>query len=176
MTTHVIKELLFDLIVALWIINGDTRVMNCALDRPRDDLTPRVSRTSSPAPIYDAEQISSELASIEGVTIQHLAADFYFCTVPCGAEVLEVILREAANAAGATALTYSHHKFEPDGVSAVLILGESHLSVHYWYEKHYALVDVVTCGSCNPYAAIDVLKLKFGASSVTIRDLIRPFK
>jgi S-adenosylmethionine decarboxylase len=156
------KALLIELLITLWMVNG-----NCAVNRPFDDpaqdLTPRCSE---PIPIYD----------VEGISVQHLAADFYFCTVPCGSEVLEEILRQAAAAAGATALTFSHHKFEPDGVSAVLILGESHISVHYWYEKHFALIDIVTCGSCNPYAAIDLLKLKFGASTVAIHDLIRPFK
>jgi len=173
MSVYVIREFLFNLVFTLLVINGDPRIANCALDRPCDELTPRFS---SVVPIYDIEQVSAEQARVEGISIQHLAADFYFCTVPYGAEVLEAILREAASAAGATALSFSHHKFEPGGVSAVLILGESHISVHYWYEKHFALVDIVTCGSCNPYAGIGVLKLKFGASSVTMYDLIRPLK
>ena len=172
------RELITSMLFVFLVMNADG-----ALKRSpeMEDLSGSALAMSLPvrsgsAPIYDPEQMSVEQASVAGITIQHLAADFFFCTVPCGSEVLEAILREAAKAAGATALNYSHHKFEPDGVSAVLILGESHLSVHYWYEKHYALVDIVTCGSCNPYAAIDLLKLKFGASSVTIRDLIRPFK
>ena len=151
------KALLLELLITLWMINAN------GMDDPLKDLTPRCTE---PIPIYD----------VEGIEVQHLAADFYDCTVPHGADVVEGILREAAAAAGATALTFSHHKFEPDGVSAVLILGESHISVHYWYEKHFALVDIVTCGTCNPYAAIDVLKLKFHAASMVIRDLIRPFK
>jgi S-adenosylmethionine decarboxylase len=161
------KEILLELLITLLIMNA-----NGAKRSPEiEDLAGSALATSLPprsgsVPIYD----------VEGISIQHLAADFYFCTVPCGSEVLEEILRQAAAAAGATALTFSHHKFEPDGVSAVLILGESHISVHYWYEKHFALIDIVTCGSCNPYAAIDLLKLKFGASTIAIHDLIRPFK
>jgi S-adenosylmethionine decarboxylase len=161
------KEILLELLITLLIMNANgvkrsPEIEDLAGSAPATSLPPR----SGSVPIYDVEDIS----------IQHLAADFYFCTVPCGSEVLEEILRQAAAAAGATALTFSHHKFEPDGVSAVLILGESHISVHYWYEKHFALIDIVTCGSCNPYAAIDLLKLKFGASTIAIHDLIRPFK
>lgn len=162
------RALLLELLITLLVLNADgalkrsPEIEDLAAAALSASLPPR----SGSVPIYD----------VEGISIQHLAADFYFCTVPCGSEVLEDILRQAAAAAGATALTFSHHKFEPDGVSAVLILGESHISVHYWYEKHFALVDIVTCGSCNPYAAIDVLKLKFGASSITVHDLIRPFK
>lgn len=175
------KSLFRALLVALLVSSPN---LESALKRSpeMENLAGSALATSLPprsgsVPIYDPDHVvSAEQASVEGISIQHLAADFYFCTVPCGSEVLEAILREAAKSAGATALTYSHHKFEPDGVSAVLILGESHISVHYWYEKHYALVDIVTCGICNPYAAIDVLKIKFGASSITIHDLIRPFK
>lgn len=169
------KALLLELLVTLWMISG-----NCAVDRPSDDLVPRSS--SEPIPNVDTESgpSSSPMAihntSPNSFGIQHLVADFYGCTVPSGAATLEAILREAATAAGATALNFSHHKFEPDGVSAVLMLGESHISVHYWYEKHYALVDVVTCGICNPYAAIDILNLSFKATTVTVHDLIRPFK
>lgn len=153
----VMKTILLHLLFTLALIN-----LNC-MDRPSDDLSPRCSE---PIPIYE----------VEGITVHHLAADFIECTVPWNPKVLEENLRDAARAAGATPLEFSYHKFSPDGVSAVLILGESHISVHYWYEKHYALIDIVTCGTCNPYAAIDLLSSKFGAGTVTIHDLIRPFK
>jgi S-adenosylmethionine decarboxylase len=151
------RNILIDLLFTLCMINAQ------CMDSPRNDLSPRCSE---PVPIYD----------VEGITVQHLAADFHQCIVPYGSEAVEAILREAAKVAGATALEFSYHKFSPDGVSAVLILGESHISVHYWYEKHYALIDIVTCGSCEPYAAIDLLSIKFNAVTITIHDISRPFK
>ncbi len=59
--------------------------------------------------------------------------------------VLEA-LRAAARAAKATLLQTTHHRFEPHGVTALALLGESHISVHTWPERGYAACDVFTCG------------------------------
>jgi len=55
-------------------------------------------------------------------------------------------LIQAASKAGATILhSYAHH-FEPQGVSCVVVISESHFSVHTWPERLYAAVDLFTCG------------------------------
>lgn len=48
------------------------------------------------------------------------------------------------------------HKFEPHGVSAVLILAESHLAVHTWPEHHYMHIDLFIC---SPKTNVKVLKM-----------------
>ncbi len=61
-------------------------------------------------------------------------------------ELLVALLEDAASAADATVLSAHHHRFEPHGVSAMLILAESHISIHTWPENGHATVDVYTCG------------------------------
>lgn len=62
-------------------------------------------------------------------------------------EAIERALRSAAEAARATLLQTSHHRFAPQGVTALALLAESHISVHTWPERGYAACDVFTCGS-----------------------------
>lgn len=53
----------------------------------------------------------------------------------------------AARFAKATIVTSSFHKFNPYGVSGVVVISESHISIHTWPELGYAMIDVVTCGN-----------------------------
>ncbi|MDW8252052.1 MAG: adenosylmethionine decarboxylase [Myxococcales bacterium] len=61
------------------------------------------------------------------------------------ATFLEQLFVAAAQAAGATVLRALFHRFEPQGVSGVVILAESHLTVHTWPEYRYAAVDLFSC-------------------------------
>jgi len=61
----------------------------------------------------------------------------------------KLILRRlvrAARKAGATVLHSHAHHFEPHGVSCVVIISESHFTIHTWPEASYAAVDLFTCG------------------------------
>ena len=60
---------------------------------------------------------------------------------------LENALVSAAEEAGATVLDKSFHQFTPQGVSGVVLIAESHLSLHTWPEHAYAAVDIFTCGT-----------------------------
>src|SRR5262245_31813827 len=52
--------------------------------------------------------------------------------------VSEHALREAATAAGATILHVHLHRFSPNGgLSGVVVLAESHISIHTWPERGY---------------------------------------
>ena len=83
-------------------------------------------------------------------------------------------LRTAARAARSTLLHESHHRFEPQGVTALALLAESHISVHTWPELGYAAADVFTCGShTRPEAACQVLVSSLGADRHEIRKLTR---
>ena len=69
-------------------------------------------------------------------------------------DFIKNVLVEAADLAGATLLQLISHKFEPQGVTAVALLAESHLSIHTYPEHGYAAVDGFTCGShTDPEAA-----------------------
>jgi S-adenosylmethionine decarboxylase len=62
------------------------------------------------------------------------------------ASFIKASLREAADQAESTLLREVLHQFEPQGVTALALLAESHISIHTWPEKGYAAVDVFTCG------------------------------
>ena len=70
----------------------------------------------------------------------------------CDTEVLndlsfiKTMLPDAAREAGAMVLGESFHQFNPQGVSGVVIIAESHLFIHTWPECGYAAVDIFTCG------------------------------
>lgn len=83
-------------------------------------------------------------------------------------------LTQAAEAAGATLLGLITHKFEPQGVTGVALLSESHLSFHSWPEYGYASIDAFTCGDhTDPEAACHSLKHAFKATHGSIRLLRR---
>lgn len=69
------------------------------------------------------------------------------------APFIEELLREAAKRAKATLLGMITHKFEPQGVTSLALLSESHISIHTWPEYGYAAIDAFTCGSSDPVAA-----------------------
>lgn len=86
-------------------------------------------------------------------------------------QVIEHALRDAANAAGATILHVHLHHFSPSGgVSGVVILAESHISIHTWPEHQYAALDIFMCGSCDPYKAVPVLRRIFEPTSVQLSE------
>ena len=60
---------------------------------------------------------------------------------------IEKLLYEVAHKSGATIISGQFHAFEPQGVTGILLLGESHLSIHTWPEQRYAAVDLYTCGN-----------------------------
>lgn len=83
-------------------------------------------------------------------------------------------LIQAAESAGATLLGLITHKFEPQGVTGVALLSESHLSFHSWPEYGYASIDAFTCGDhTDPEAACHSLKYAFKATHGSIRLLRR---
>ena len=59
---------------------------------------------------------------------------------------LRCTLNNAAKFANATVLNLISNKFEPQGVPAIALLAESHISIHTWPEAHYSAVDIFTCG------------------------------
>ena len=58
---------------------------------------------------------------------------------------VESILLGAAQTAGLTAVSSAHHRFEPQGLSAVIILSESHIAAHTWPESGTGYVTLTSC-------------------------------
>jgi S-adenosylmethionine decarboxylase len=72
--------------------------------------------------------------------------------------VLESVLRAAAAAAGSRVLSGHFHRFgESGGITGVVLLAESHMSIHTWPEFEFAAADIFMCGASDPTRALQVL-------------------
>lgn len=79
------------------------------------------------------------------------------------AERVRIILEESARRASATVLhSYMHHFGNDYGVTGLVCLSESHISIHTWPEENYAAIDIFMCGSCDPSIAADYIVREFG--------------
>jgi S-adenosylmethionine decarboxylase len=89
-------------------------------------------------------------------------------------ELLRYAMLTAAVESGAVVLGDSFHRFSPQGVSGVVVIAESHLSIHTWPEYGYAAVDVFTCGTTvNPQAAAEILIERLGSKNHSLREIQR---
>ena len=99
---------------------------------------------------YKKNQILSSLSDQEELSHQskHLLLELYRCDRDKlnDESFLRCILNRAAKLANATVLNLISYKFEPQGVTAIALLAESHISIHTWPESHYSAVDIFTCG------------------------------
>lgn len=86
---------------------------------------------------------------------RHLLVEYGGCSpeVLDNLEQIENLMKQAAIESGATIVTSTFHRFMPQGVSGVVVVQESHLSIHTWPEVGYAAVDFYTCGDCVPEEA-----------------------
>lgn len=112
---------------------------------------------------------------------RHLLVEYMDCDSKLldNLKVIEEIMLAAARCAKAHILTYSFHKFAPQGVSGAVIIAESHLTIHTWPEFGYAAVDVFTCGtSADPDAAVQflmgALNARHGNTTERSRGIIYP--
>jgi len=83
-------------------------------------------------------------------------------------DYLEKAMLNAAKESGATIVSSSFNKFEPQGVSGVVIIAESHFTVHAWPEHNYAAVDMFTCGDIDLDRAVDSLQASLAARRAVI--------
>ena len=89
-------------------------------------------------------------------------------------EAVEQVLVRAAEVAGVQVWSISFHRFNPNGVSGVVVISESHLSVHTWPEDGYVALDIFTCGeSAKPEQAVEYALREFGATNVHITEVTR---
>ena len=100
--------------------------------------------------IYKKSQILSSFRDEQKLTHKgkHLLLELYRCDCEKlnDESFLRCILNRAAKLANATVLDLISNKFEPQGVTAIALLAESHISIHTWPESNYSAVDIFTCG------------------------------
>jgi len=101
----------------------------------------------------------------------HLIIDLWGATNLDRLDIIEKTLETAAEEAGATILHTHLHHFTPNGgVSGVIVLAESHISIHTWPERNYAALDIFMCGSCDPYLCLPRLREAFHPEQVTLNE------
>ena len=101
----------------------------------------------------------------------HLLVDIWGATNLADPAHIDAALREAAIISGATILHSHFHHFTPNGgVSGVVVLAESHISIHTWPERNYAAVDIFMCGACDPHLAIPVLQGAFAPERMDVDE------
>ena len=82
-------------------------------------------------------------------------------------EFIVMALQGAASRAKSKLIDVNFHKFEPQGVTGLALLADSHISIHTWPEHNIAKCDIFTCSpSSKPLAAIKYLKDRFHATEV----------
>ena len=103
----------------------------------------------------------------------HLIIDLYDAQNLNDIDHIETTLRRCVTAADATLLHIHLHHFQPNGVSGVAVLAESHISIHTWPDKGYAALDVFMCGKANPDACVPILREAFKVKRVAVSELLR---
>jgi S-adenosylmethionine decarboxylase len=107
---------------------------------------------------------------------RHLLVELYDCDREAlnDLDFIREAMLKAAVDCGAVVLGESFHRFSPQGVSGVVVIAESHISIHTWPEHGYAAADVFTCGtSVNPEIAAEVLIEKLGSKNHTLTEIKR---
>ncbi|GAA2781414.1 adenosylmethionine decarboxylase [Crossiella cryophila] len=104
------------------------------------------------------------LAEIDGIDAALLDDEVFLCQ----------ILDDALKRAGATVLQVISKQFDPQGVTVLALLSESHASLHTYPEIGSVFVDVFTCGTkAQPEIAVGLLAEAMGASTVQSRTIRR---
>jgi S-adenosylmethionine decarboxylase len=87
---------------------------------------------------------------------------------------IDALLREAALAAGARILHSHFHSFGAgQGVTGVLLLAESHISIHTWPEVGFAAADIFMCGTARPELALELIEASLRPGSRAVRTVER---
>ena len=87
------------------------------------------------------------------------------------------VLVNAAALAESTLLGIQSHKFDPQGVTAVALLAESHISIHTWPENSMAVCDVFTCGDhTNPRSGATYMYEALDARDIVSNEFVRPLE
>ncbi len=107
---------------------------------------------------------------------KHAIIEYYGCNHESLNDIplLRSALVTAAEVAGATVIDSLFHEFSPYGITGVVVVAESHLSIHTWPEYGYAAVDVFTCGeTIDNQKAIDFIKNEISARKYEVVEFQR---
>ena len=107
---------------------------------------------------------------------RQILVEFYDCDrdVLNSEQRIREILLEGVRLSRATIVSDTFHTFSPHGVSGVVVIAESHVTIHTWPEHGYAAVDIFTCGeTIDPWVIQKYLERNFLAANVSSMELKR---
>lgn len=107
---------------------------------------------------------------------KHILAEFYSCNINAinDEALIEELFVNTAKDAGATVISSSFHKFSPHGVSGVVVIAESHLTIHTWPEYGYCAVDIFTCGDAiDNHLCLSLLEKGLQAAQTSVVEMNR---
>ena len=128
------------------------------------------------AQIKEEKSISSKDDMQAEIVGKHCILELYDCDqIKLNDEAfVRTIVTSASKIAGATLLNMITHRFEPQGVTGLALLAESHISVHTWPESKYAAIDVFTCGpNTMPEKACQFLAQEFCSDNYSLKSFSR---
>ena len=74
-------------------------------------------------------------------------------------------------------LALHSHQFDPQGVTCIAMLADSHISIHTWPEKGMAVCDVFTCGdTAEPEKAVEYMQEQLKATDIVSNEFVRPLE
>ena len=92
-------------------------------------------------------------------------------------DFIRMILYRASKECKSTLLDLTVHKFDPQGVTGIAMLAESHLSIHTWPENGMAVCDVFTCGdTAMPEIGVEYMKEQLKATDIVSNEFVRPLE
>ncbi len=107
---------------------------------------------------------------------RQILVEFYDCDSDKinDVEFIETSFLSATRASRATIISHNFHKFSPHGVSGVVVIAESHVTIHSWPEYNYAAVDIFTCGdTIDPWIIQEYLKKAFNSKNTSSMEMKR---
>ena len=140
---------------------------------PSENQTTTANNASINADAFDGEERKDYFVEKDGVRFAgtHLLVDLWGASNLADPVLIDTALRLAAVKAGATILHSHFHHFTPNGgVSGVVVLAESHISIHTWPEREFAAIDIFMCGACDPHDAIPVLQSAFHPERIDLDE------
>jgi S-adenosylmethionine decarboxylase len=107
---------------------------------------------------------------------KHLIVELYGCSFERTSDPVQVeqTLIEAVRLSKATIVKPVFHHFSPHGVSGVIVIAESHFTIHTWPEHGYCALDIFTCGDqIDSAASLQFLKESFQAHNMSVMEIQR---
>ncbi|NGP76341.1 S-adenosylmethionine decarboxylase proenzyme [Balneolaceae bacterium YR4-1] len=107
---------------------------------------------------------------------RQILVEFYDCDSDKINDVsfVESAFLEATRKSKATIISHNFHKFSPHGISGVVVIAESHVTIHSWPEYNYAAVDIFTCGdTIDPWVIQEYLKEAFESKNISSMEMKR---